>query len=43
MSWADVWKYFHETGDVSKIAEYCEKDVKATIEVYKKILECVNI
>jgi len=43
MSWADVWRYYHKTGDVYKIAEYCEKDVKSCIEVYQKILECVIV
>jgi len=43
MNWAEVGKHYLETWDVSKIVEYCEKDVKATIAVYQKMLECVII
>ena len=43
MGWADVGKHYLETGDVSDIVAYCEKDVKATIAVYQKMSECVTI
>lgn len=33
-----VSKYYHSSGDMSKIIEYCEGDVRATAECFKKIL-----
>jgi uncharacterized protein (UPF0254 family) len=35
---SDVSKVYREQWDVKRITEYCERDVKALIEVYKKLV-----
>jgi len=42
ISGADVYEYFHQKNDIQTIVEYCENDVRASVEVALKLGESLQ-